>query len=98
MQKHKYYITDNNKIKRVYNKKNNLIFSHDYDGTQKSLIYTKNKYKRRLIRLNNILTENNKILFIFSRKIDYKDYINNLHSIISLEDETDCKQYFFYLL
>jgi hypothetical protein len=96
-EKQKYYITDNNKIKRVYDKKNNLIFSHDYDGTQKSIIDTKNKYKRRLIRLKNILNENNKILFIFSGKSDYKDYINNSHSIISLEDKTDCKQYLFYL-
>tara|TARA_B100001996_G_C18510310_1_gene535081 strand:+ start:52 stop:777 length:726 start_codon:yes stop_codon:yes gene_type:complete len=98
MGKQKYYITDNNKIRRVYDKKNNLIFSHDYDGTQKSIIDTKNKYKRRLIRLKNVLTENDKILFIFSGKSDYQDYINNSHSIISLEDKTDCKQYLFYLL
>lgn len=97
MEKQKYYITDNNKIKRVYDKKNNLIFSHDYNGTQKSIIEIKKKYKRRLIRLKNILTENDKILFIFSGKSDYKDYNNNSHSIISLEDETDCKQYLFYL-
>ena len=97
MEKQKYYITDNNKIKRVYDKNNNLIFSHDYDGTQESIITTKHKYKRRIIRLNNILTENNKILFIFSGKSDHKDYINNSHSIISLEDKTECKQYLFYL-
>lgn len=97
MKKQKYYITDNNKIKRIYDKNNNLIFSHDYDGSIKSIIDTKLKYKRRLIRLKNILTENNKILFIFSGKSDYKDYSNNSHSIISLEDKIDSKEYFFYL-
>lgn len=97
MEKQKFYITDNNEIQRVYDKNNNLIFSHDYDGTQESIITTKNTYKRRIIRFKNMLTENNKILFIFSGKSDHKDYINNSHSIISLEDKTDCKQYLFYL-
>lgn len=92
-----FHITENKKVKRIYDQNNNFIFLHDYKGTQKSIIDTKNKYKRRIIRLNKILTENNKILFIFSGKCDYKDYINNSHTIVSLEDKTDCKQYFFYL-
>lgn len=97
MKKQKYIITNNNKIKRIYDTKNNLIFSHDYNGKPESIITTKDKYKRRLTRLKNILTEKNKILFIFSGKSDYKDYINNSHSIISLDDKTDCKEYLFYL-
>lgn len=98
MKKQKYHITNNNKIKRIYDEKNNLIFSHDYNGTHQSIIDTKNKYKRRLIRLKDILNKDDKILFIFSGKSDYKDYINNSHSIISLENKTDSKKYLFYLL
>ena len=97
MEKQKYYITDHTTMLMLYDKNMNLIFAHDYDGTQESIITTKNIYKRRILRFKNMLTENNKILFIFSGKSDHQDYINNSHSIISLEDKTDCKQYFFYL-
>jgi len=97
MEKQKFYIADSDRVPMIYDKNTNLIFAHDYDGTQESIIKTKNTYKRRIIRLRNMLNANNKILFIFSGKSDYSDYINNSHSIISLEDKTDCKQYFFYL-
>ncbi len=82
----------------LYDKNMNLIFAHDYDGTQESIITTKNIYKRRILRFKNMLTENNKILFIFYGKCDHQDYIKNSHRIISLEDKAECKKFFFYLL
>lgn len=81
----------------IYDKNINLIFPHDYNGTQQSIIDTKNKYKRRIIRFKNILKSKDKVLFIFSGKSDYKDYINNSHSIMSLEDKSKCEKYLIYL-
>ncbi len=97
LSKQKYLLNKDTKNKIIYDKNTNLIFEHDYDGTFDSIITTKNKYKRRIIRLKNILAGNNKILFIFSGKSNHNDYINNSHSISTLEYETDCKEYYLYL-
>ena len=99
----KYFITENkdnsnNKKKlALYDKNLNLIFAHDYYGTQQSIIDTKNKYKRRIIRFKNILKSKEKVLFIFSGKSDHKDYMSNTHSILSLENRSKPKRYLIYL-
>ena len=93
---HKYSIS-NEKTKIIYDKNTNLIFPHDYDKSNNSFVLAKQKYNRRLIRLNNILNDNNnKILFIFAGKCNKEHYINNSHSIL-FNEKTQSKEYYIYL-
>ena len=43
------------------------------------------------------MKSNDKILFMFCGKSDNSDYINNSHSILTLEHKTKCKRYSVYL-
>jgi hypothetical protein len=98
MSKQKYIITNNNKTNRIYDKNNNLIFSHDYHyDINNSIIVLQNKYKRRIHRLQNILLKGKKILFIFSGKTNHSDYLNDSHSILTFENKSDSKTYYLYL-